>query len=504
MLLLLMAATFLAASFPLRFQLVLAAQPLSKQEPANAQAQGSVVSLRWGARPGVSRYRLQLARDASFTDIVFDRVVKGTTYEVTDLTPGRYFWRVAALTTKLGEYSSSGVVDVSEQKTSKKATEPTQKPLTESIVAGDGWRAAVGDVKYPVLAHLRSRSSFEIVGTNAAGVTYALDATTGVALWLAPALRNDGRGITPSVAPLLVQSANGLDGVIILAGSIVRRIDGTTGRELWRATLPASASDAAVLNDGASAGIFVVDTTLRTLFILNANDGSVLDRAQLPGRVIGSPLSFDYQKTPAIILAYENGRIEIRDQSGRVLRAGDTASTNSTGPLFVKAAPSGLIIVGTKSGLTGLRPDDLRPLVRATLGDDTPTESLAAGDLDGDGNAEVIMLTARGRIAAINASDGKILWQSSAIYDAQAISLADVNHDGMLDVILTGRQVFAFALSGRDGSLLWRHNEQLPSAASPSAALGRKSIVVVQSNSGTMLIAGDASGVRGLEIRKVR
>ncbi len=498
-----MAATFFAASFPLRFQLVFAAQPLSKQESANAQAQGSVVSLRWGARTGVSRYRLQFARDASFTDIVFDRVVNGTTYEVTDLTPGRYFWRVAALTTKLGEYSASGVVDVSEQKTSKKATEPTQTPFTESIVAGDGWRAAVGDVKYPVLAHLRSRSSFEIVGTNAGGITYALDATTGVALWVTPALRNDGRGITPSVAPLLVQSPNGLDSVIILAGSIVRRIDGATGRELWRATLPAFASDAAVLNDKASAAIFIIDTSRRTLFILNANDGSVLDRTQLPGRVIGSPFSFDYQKTPAIILAYENGRIEIRDQSGRVLRAGETASTNSTGPLFVKGARGGLIIVGTKTGLTALGADDLRPLGRTALGDDTASETLAAGDLNGDGNAEVIMLTARGHIAAINASDGKIVWQSSAIYDAQAISLADVNHDGMLDIILAGRQVFAFALSGRDGSLLWRHNEQLPSVAS-SAALGRKSIVVVPSNSGTLLIAGDASGVRGMEIRKVR
>src|ERR1044072_395798 len=45
----------------------------------------TLISLRWGARPGVSRYRLQLASDADFRDIVFDRVVNGTEYRISDL-----------------------------------------------------------------------------------------------------------------------------------------------------------------------------------------------------------------------------------------------------------------------------------------------------------------------------------------------------------------------------------------------------------------------------------
>jgi len=500
MLFLTIAAIVFAASIPLRLQLALAGHPLSKQDSANAQTQE--VSLHWGPRPGVTRYRLQLARDRGFTDIVFDRVVNGTTYELTDLPSGRYFWRIAALTTKLGEFSSAGTVDVSEPKTSTKAIEPIEKPLADSIVAGNSWRAAIGDVKYPVLAHLRSRSSFEIVGTNSSGTAYALDAITGVALWVASAPQNAARGTAPNIAPLLVQSPDGSDGVVVLTGSTVRRFDGATGRELWLATLPAVASDAAVVNDQASTAIFIVDTSLRSLLILNAKDGSVITREQLPGRVIGKPFSFEDQGAPAIVLAYENGQIEVRDRAGRVLRAGDTASTNTTGPLFVKGARAGLIMVGTKSGLAALGADDLRPIGRVTLGDDAPTESLAAGDLDGDGKAEIVILTARGRVAAINASDGKIVWQSSAVYDAQAVSFADVNHDGTVDVILAGRQVFAFALAGRDGSLLWRDNEQLTPSANHSTASGRKSIVVIPSNSGTLLIAGDESGLRGLEIHK--
>ena len=66
---------------------------------------GASIRLRWDARPGVFRYRLQLARDATFADIVLDRVVNGNTNEITGLLPGRYFWRVAALTTKLDRFS---------------------------------------------------------------------------------------------------------------------------------------------------------------------------------------------------------------------------------------------------------------------------------------------------------------------------------------------------------------------------------------------------------------
>src|SRR5262245_58370558 len=62
--------------------------------PQNQFTEGRV---RWGPRPGVTRYRLQLARDLDFTDIVFDRVVHSNEYQLDELAPGRYFWRVAAL-----------------------------------------------------------------------------------------------------------------------------------------------------------------------------------------------------------------------------------------------------------------------------------------------------------------------------------------------------------------------------------------------------------------------
>src|SRR6266403_5205403 len=82
------------------------------QAQDQTQIAGTEVHLHWGARPGVLRFRLQLASDSAFADIVFDRVVSGTEYRVSDLPPGKYFWRISALTDKLGEFSSAGVIQV--------------------------------------------------------------------------------------------------------------------------------------------------------------------------------------------------------------------------------------------------------------------------------------------------------------------------------------------------------------------------------------------------------
>src|SRR5207253_9964068 len=65
-------------------------------QPSNAGSQVSApatVTMHWGARQGVIRYRLQLANDASFNDIVFDRVVSGLEYRVRELAASKYFWR---------------------------------------------------------------------------------------------------------------------------------------------------------------------------------------------------------------------------------------------------------------------------------------------------------------------------------------------------------------------------------------------------------------------------
>src|SRR5438874_5099572 len=135
----------------------------SVAQEVNQTLTNTTVNLRWGPRPGVTRYRLQLAQDRNFADIVFDRVVTGNQTQVNDLAPGRYFWRVAPLTAKLGEFSSAGVVDIVARTaeplrnfvrvpTAASISSPPKNPPANSIAASGGWRAAIVDASPPVLA----------------------------------------------------------------------------------------------------------------------------------------------------------------------------------------------------------------------------------------------------------------------------------------------------------------------------------------------------------------
>src|SRR5207237_9831681 len=108
-----------------------------------------------------------------------------------------------------------------------------------SIVSGDGWRAAIGDLPRPVLAHLRLRTSLDIVGVNTQGVTFALDAATGIVWWrpVSPVEKLNAApvAVTP-IAPVLIQTRNGLDSLVVFFGNKITALEGCTGPELWRAT----------------------------------------------------------------------------------------------------------------------------------------------------------------------------------------------------------------------------------------------------------------------------
>ena len=491
---------------------------LQQEPPADGR---TTIRLRWSPRPGVVRYRLQLATDRGFNDIVFDRVVTGTEYQINDLAPGTYYWHIAPLTTKLGDFSLAAVIEVIlptakgpaqnqlPKPTPERTTDSGSKPVSGSLITGGGWRAAVGEVTNPVLAHLRSAGRFDIVGVNSAGVTFALDATSGVALWTTSRRMPDGKSMRPGFtqgALLLIKARSGLDDVAVLSGINVSRIEGSTGRELWRATLPAVANTAAVLSERHASEIFVVDNSLQRLFILDGNTGSIVSQTKLPHRVAGAPVVLDDSGIGRVMFALENGQVEIRDRAGALIRSGDSGSPATTAPLFVNGSRGGLILVGTRSGLTALSADDLNVLGRVTVNGDAPRGTLAAEDLNGDGAAEVIMVTDRGRVVVVNAADGKTLWEETGGGDAEATAFADINGDGVLDVLMAAGQTFAMALSGRDGSIVWQDKEAVSSVANHAASPAFRRVVALPYGSGILIIAGDTSrtGLRALEFSKGR
>jgi len=455
-------------------------------QDSNQQQSNTTVHLRWGERRGVSRYRVQLAADANFRDIVLDRVINGNQTEIDDLAAGNYFWRVAPLTDTLGQFSSAGRIEI------KPAANPTRSSTAPTaranpIVTSGGWRAAVGDLPRPLLAHLFSPDRLEVVGTSSEGVTLAVDAASGVELW---SVR--GEPLAAGQAPaLVVPGRSGLDDIVAFDGPAAVRIEGKSGRELWRTPLPATVASA-VLARGGDPVFAVIDNSLRKLLVLNAGNGNLVSQTSLPARVVGAPVAVA-DHSAMFLIGYETGDVELRDQSGTRIRSGSAGSPATTSPILVKARQQALVLIGTRDGLTAMTTADLRPLGREAIKGDAPRGNLVAQDLTGDGVPEVLMSTERGHLVAVSSEDGKIIWDVPVDSDTGAIAFADLNGDKISDVIITSTQTFAFALSGRDGSTIWKDGEASQQVANHVNPRAPRGVAIVSTSTGIMLISSDVS-----------
>ncbi len=475
---------------------VLAQRPPTAFASPYKLAPQTLVTVRWRARPGVSRYRLQLANDRDFADIVFDRVVNGHEYQVNDLPPGKYFWRVAPLDPKLGTFSSAGMIDVVEKAKPSAAVGavPVQNSSsgnsTAEVVTRRGWYAALADVSKPIPAHLRSLERVEIVATTDEGRVIALDGLSGVALWIRQLNMKTG------TAPLAVavRDRSGLENVLVLSGTAAMLWDGKTGREIWHGTLPAVVHTAVAAGDK----VFAIDDSRQRLLLIDATTAKLISNVRLPSRAVDPPVITNILATQSALIALEDGRLQIFDETGKLVRSGDAAAPITTAPVFVRTPRGQFVLVGTGHALTALNAETLSPLGRVTL-KDSPRGSLFAQDLDSDGTPEVILFTDSGRVVVVKSDEGKVVWETDA-KRADAAAFADVNGDQVLDLLMTGREGAAFALSGRDGAIVWK-DETFNPVVTNHAPAGQRSSLVVSSPSGVLFIATDPGrgGLRALE-----
>lgn len=477
----------------------------AQQETAQSTAAQvtSSAHIRWAGKPKITRYRLQLARDEKFSDIVFDKRIDGNDYTVTEIPPGSYFWRVAPAVNETGAYSKPLPVNITAQGANYATdvtTPPTPVLLKPPIEAG--WRTGTGFIEQPLPAKLRTGSGTDFLGVNSYGMVYAMDGENGVALWSAryhPGAKkgeptnSDG---APAFAPLLFEAQEHMNALVAF-DSGVRALDGTTGRELWRAALPGDAMSGVTLspeNDGA-ATLAVFDNS-RTLTFLRADSGQVISQTKLEGFIVGKPAALSIKNERAILMTLNNGAIDARSLSGASLQAIRLDTALTTGPLVVRAPRGQLVMIGTEKGLVALDAADLTPLWRVATESDAPQGILTSADLDNDGTEEVVMITRKGRPVVINVATGKIKWYAEGATDAARAAFADVNGDGATDVLVAGGKAFALGFSGRDGTLIWKADEagNAPAGSDTSP----RSLVAASIKGSAPLLIGTDAGRTGL------
>src|SRR5205085_10625001 len=155
---------------------------------------GKQIMIRWRGRPGIGRYRLQVARDRDFRDIVFDRAVVGLEYQVELPTGDSFFWRVAPAAQETGAFSAPEPVNLNASTSASNYASATNAVLRSPLDVG--WQAFTGAVLRPQAAPLRSTGTMDIVAVNADGTVFALDGVSGSALWTARYKPNARRGET--------------------------------------------------------------------------------------------------------------------------------------------------------------------------------------------------------------------------------------------------------------------------------------------------------------------
>lgn len=467
------------------------------QGPQAQQITTVPFKITWRGAPEVSRYRLQIARDLEFADMIFDRIVIGREYEVT-LPPGRYFWRVAPAAAEAGTFSRGAAIEI---------RKPEAFPVTNAATAA-GWKTAIGRVAIPVAAALRDGPMLDVVAVNADGVVYALDGLTGIALWTArysPGVRQGGpasSGGGSLLTPIIIRTSRNIAAVVVASEGGIRLLHGASGREIWKASIEGAVEAGAAMDlyGDAAPEIAVISSSPPALTILSGETGKIVSRSELPSVPLGMPTLIQREDARGLILSYSDGLIEVRNSSG-VKTSSIKLDTGLTTPAhLVQTSEGSTILVGSERGLIALSGKDLKPIWRVATDEDAPTGRLESADLDRDGSADVIMVTRNGRIVAVNTANGKIRWYASGVFDALPV-FADVDNDGVLDILVAGGNDFAVGLSGRDGTMIWKAEINLRPGERWKATRGLAT-VFSSDRARTFLVGSDpeGTGLRAVEL----
>ena len=475
----------------------------SSQQPQATKLPPSIL-VRWQGKPGVNRYRLQLATDERFEDVVFDQAVEGRQYVVKDLPPGNYFWRVAPAAAETSvTYSPPERVTLGNE--SKVAESSVSMPADTT-----GWRIATGEVSSLTPASLRPGGVFDFVGVGPDGRAFAVDGASGISLWTSrystAGQSTDAKAV--SFQPLVLGDPQRGAYVVVATQGGVRALLGDTGREAWRANLEgrAAGGTATDLNGDGSQEVVVVTEDPAMFYVINPVTGRVLASQKLPAAVVGAPYAFTHGGKRGVLLGLkQGGRVEFRGGDGQVISESKLDGDVTTAPLVTMRGETPFMAVGSDNGLWAFSVPELRALGAIKADDDSARGTLSAADVDGDGSSEIVMVTRRGRVALVSTLDGNVRWHAEGAGDAASAAFADLNADGVLDVIVPGGgTTFALAFSGRDGSLVMKVEEGGRAAAGQKGGAPRSLVVTPALGGGGLLVGGDPgrTGLRAVELPK--
>jgi len=364
------------------------------------------------------------------------------------------------------------------------------------------------------LAPLTAPGAHDVIVGYGAGVM-GLDARTGHPLWDHPLPRDDSIGFVLSALPRAdgradvvlsthersVAAKPGVPATRVPARAIV--LDGRTGALLGEHACASIPRGVMPLEPGREPLFYAgyegdtktaerLDGTVLWSFSKDEHDVSARSIVDLDGDAIADIVIRNYHEVIAysgdsarfawgVTLGGPLSAPAVADLDGDgvddvILNTGEqgvTALSGATGDRLWRAeggrtlgvptlAPSGdgppaVVVLSAKDGLAVLDGRTGARTLVATPGDEISTVPVA-GDLDGDGHADLVAGTKDHRVVAWSVHPPRRLWSVAGPSEhAPACAIADLDGDGHADVAVAGHYAVT-ALTGATGKTLWNHD----------------------------------------------
>jgi outer membrane protein assembly factor BamB len=469
----------------------------------------------WNRQPGATTYRIQIATDEQFTDVLIDSLINGTEYFVRDLPVGKYFWRVASIGTEKVVFQKPVAFEVTLPRAVPSPTPfkavPVRTPVASKTPdttvrtrhALPGWSVATGEIVRLFSAQLRRGAPRDFLSVNSQGKVYALDGARGIALWtaafnLGAAGDERVRTLYNNFAPLVLDSKSG-PRVVVAFDRGLRALDGATGREVWSTRMAGRPVGATVIGSD----IYLVGEKADRLVVFDSLTGQLKSQIELRDEAVGPPVLLTNPNEAQLLVPLKDGLIELVTVEGKYLRSFKLATEVTTLPRLVSSPSRSIVLIGLKNGLVAFDAATVEPLGRIAIeAGDYPVGELSIFDLDGDSFPEAVMTTNGGRVISVDVAAGKVNWSISADVGSTTPAFADLDADAKLDVVLPGSKNFAIGVSGINGSLIWDSGEEGMFAANKPSA---RTLAIATVQDGRLMLVGtdrSAAGLRAFEVQR--